>query len=131
MDKEGNPVDPVIKNSVNGGLRHPYAEPKTLDALIPIKEDTFADDAILIEDSQVASVALLDKDLNKVLTVHCPGAQAYGLWAPKKPACPFVCIEPWNGISDPVGFAGEISERELNHTLKPGEQFIFEYTIEV
>jgi galactose mutarotase-like enzyme len=131
MDTEGNPVDPVIKNSVNGGLRHAYPEAKMLDALIPIKEDTFADDAILIEDSQVASVALLDKNLNKVLTVHCPGAQAYGLWAPKKPACPFVCIEPWNGISDPVGFAGDISERELNHTIKPGEKFVFTYWIEI
>lgn len=131
MDAQGKPVEPVIKNSVNGGLRHAYAEPITKDAIIPITEEAFADDAILIEDSQVVSVALLDKSLNKVLTVHCPGAQAYGLWAPKKPGCPFVCIEPWNGISDPVNFKGEISERELNHSLKPGESFVFEYVIEV
>ena len=131
MDKDGKPVNPVIKNSVNGGLRHPLAEPRQIDAIISITEEAFADDAILIEDSQVTSVALLNKDRNKVLTVRCPDAQAYGLWAPKKPGCPFVCIEPWCGISDPVGFVGDISERELNHSLKTGESYMFEYCIEL
>jgi galactose mutarotase-like enzyme len=131
LDKDGKLVNPVIKNSVNGGLRHLLAEPRQMDAIIPITEDAFADDAILIEDSQVTSVALLDKDRNKVLSVHCLGAQAFGLWAPNKPGCPFVCIEPWCGIADPVGFAGDISERELNHSLKVGESYVFEYYIEL
>ncbi len=129
LDKNGKPVNPVIKNSVNGGLRHPYPEVKTIDSLIPIKADTFADDAILIEDSQVAAVALLDKNKKPVLTVCCHQAQAFGLWAPQKPGCPFVCIEPWNGIADPVGFAGDIAERELDHCLEAGESYLFEYSI--
>ena len=56
-------------------------------------------------------------------------AQAFGLWAPQKPGCPFVCIEPWNGIADPVGFAGDIAERELDHCLGAGESYLFEYSI--
>ncbi len=131
LDYAGNPVNPIIKNSVNGGLRHPYSEPKTLDSLIPITADAFADDAILIEDSQVASVALLNKYKKPVLTVHCPQAQAFGLWAPQKPGCPFVCIEPWNGIADPVAFNGDISERVLNHSLVKGEGYVFKYVVEI
>ena len=129
LDKNGKPVNPVIKNSVNGGLRHPYPEMKTINSIIPITTDTFADDAILIEDSQVAAVTLLDKDKKPVLTVSCPQAQAFGLWAPQKQGCPFVCIEPWNGIADPVGFAGDIAERELDHCLEAGESYLFEYSI--
>lgn len=129
LDKDGNPVNPLIKNSVNGGLRHPYPEVKTINSIIPITTDTFADDAILIEDSQVAAVALLDKNKKPVLTVYCPQAEAFGLWAPQKPGCPFVCIEPWNGIADPVGFAGDIAERELDHCLEAGESYLFEYSI--
>ena len=126
---DGKLVNPVVKNSVNGGLRHLYAEPKTLDSIIPITTETFADDAILIEDSQVAAVVLLDKNKKPVLTFSCPQAQAFGLWAPQKPGCPFVCIEPWNGIADPVGFAGDIAERELDHCLAAGESYQFEYSI--
>lgn len=129
LDKNGKPVNPLIKNSVNGGLRHPYPEVKTINSIIPITTNTFADDAILIEDSQVAAVALLDKNKKPVLTVSCPQAQAFGLWAPQKPGCPFVCIEPWNGIADPVGFAGDIAERELDHYLEAGESYLFEYSI--
>ncbi len=131
FDAVGKPVNPVIKNSVNGGLRHAYDETKTLNSIIPITAETFADDAILIEDSQVASVALLDKNQKPVLTVRCPHAQAFGLWAPQKPGCPFVCIEPWNGIADTVGFTGDISERELDHCLTAGESYTFEYIIDI
>lgn len=129
LDKNGKPVNLLIKNFVNGGLRHPYPEVKTIDSIIPIKADTFADDAILIEDSQVAAVTLLDKNKKPVLTVSCPQVQAFGLWAPQKPGCPFVCIEPWNGIADPIGFTGDIAERELDHCLEAGESYLFEYSI--
>ncbi len=131
FDAAGNPVNPVVKNSVSGGLRHPYSEPKTIDSLIPITADTFSDDAILIEDSQVASVALLNKDKSTLMRVACPQAQAFGLWAPQKPGCPFVCIEPWNGIADPIGFDGDISQRELDHCLAAGESYQFTYLIEL
>lgn len=131
FDKDGKPVNPLVKNSVNGGLRHPYPEVKTIDSIIPITADTFSDDAILIEDCQVAAVTLLDKNKKPVLTVCCPQAEAFGLWAPQKPGCPFVCIEPWNGIADPVGFAGDIAERELDHCLAAGERYLFEYSIKL
>ena len=58
-------------------------------------------------------------------------AEAYGLWAPFKPGCPFVCLEPWCGINDLEGFSGDLSERYLSHALKPGEKFEFEYWIEL
>lgn len=61
---------------------------------------TFADDAILIEMKQVAKVALLDKHEKRILTIFCPQADAFGLWIPNKPGCPFVCIEPWCGVAD-------------------------------
>ena len=66
-----------------------------------------------------------------MLTVGCPQAQAFDLWAPSKPGCPFVCLEPWCGITDPAGFSGDISGRELIHRLAPGERYEFTYWIEV
>lgn len=133
-DNRGVIVKPLVQNYLVDGLRHSYLSPKQVtdeNGVLPIKNDTFVNDAILIEDSQVASATLFDKHGHKFLTVVCPRAEAFGIWAPNKPGCSFVCIEPWCGIADRFDFDGDISERELNHQLKPGETYLFIYSIQI
>ena len=125
-------VSPMVFNCLENGLRVHYGQPKMLindNAILALTNTTFADDAILIEADQVAKVAMFDKKGKRVLTVSCPQAEAFGLWAPFKPGCPFVCIEPWCGIADRVGFKGDISERDCIHSLVPEETFEFTYSI--
>lgn len=125
-------VSPMVFNCLENGLRVHYGQPKMLindNAILALTNTTFADDAILIELDQVAKVAMFDKRGKRVLTVSCPQAEAFGLWAPFKPGCPFVCIEPWCGIADRVGFKGDISERDCIHSLAPEETFEFTYSI--
>ena len=134
FDANGKIVVPQLTHYLTGGLRVPFDQPKLLpveDPLLPLTNSTFDADAFLLEGSQVTAVTLLDKNKQKVLTVGCDTAQAYGLWAPSKPGCPFVCLEPWCGITDSVGFTGDISERYLNHRLAPGNKFEFTYWIEL
>ena len=133
-DGQGNVVKPMVINHLVDGLRCSYGIPKTLvndDAVIALTNTTFADDAILLEGNQIASAALFDKNGRKVLTVTCPQADAFGIWAPSKPGCPFVCIEPWCGIADRYNFNGDISERDCNHSLAPGESFEFCYSLTI
>ena len=101
------------------------------DGLLPIMADTFSIDTFMVEHGAVKSVSLLDKNKKPYLNVGSDQTEAYGIWAPHKPGCPFVCLEPWCGITDLVGFEGDISERYLNHSLKPGETFEFTYWIEI
>ncbi len=125
-------VSPMVFNCLENGLRVHYGQPKMLindNAILALTNTTFADDAILIEANQVAKVALFDKRGKRVLTVSCPQAEAFGLWAPFKKGCPFVCIEPWCGIADRVGFKGDISERDCIHSIAPEETFEFIYSI--
>ena len=131
FDHNGKALTPVTTTTLEGGLRIPTApiELPNEDGLIVLTDDTFAKDAFLLEDSQVASVALLDRSKREVLRVSCPQAQAYGLWAPNKPNCPFVCIEPWCGIADRKGFTGSIDQRDYNHSLQPGQAFTFTFEI--
>jgi len=126
---DGEPINPLAFTYIDAGLRSPYPMPWPLGEHIPIIGETFRADALLIEGSQVASCALLDKAGRKVLTVESPMAEAFGLWAPSKPGCPFVCIEPWCGITDRTGFTGDISEKDLIHTLRPGGTYDFSYRI--
>ena len=130
-DGNGNTVLPVTTTRLVDGLRQKTA-PKVLankDALIPITDKTFADDAIILDAGNIASVGLMDAKGNEILRVSCPQAQVFGLWAPNKPGCPFVCIEPWCGIADNAGFKGDISERDCIHSLESGKSFEFCYSI--
>lgn len=132
FDANDKIVSPMVFNCLENGLRVHYGQPKMLindNAILALTNTTFADDAILIEADQVAKVALFDKQGKRVLTVSCPQAEAFGLWAPFKQGCPFVCIEPWCGIADRVGFKGDISERDCIHSLVPEETFEFIYSI--
>lgn len=133
-DKEGTPVSPLVHHCLDGGLRCPYDTPMALnndEGLLTLNDKTFENDALLIEGGQVASAALLDKYGHEVLCVSCPQADAFGIWAPNKPGCPFVCIEPWCGIADRVGFNGDIKERDCIHCLLPNKTYIFKYSISI
>lgn len=131
-DANDNIVSPLVFSTLVNGLRIHYSQPKGLlndMGILALTKTTFADDAIIIEAKQVAKMALFDKLGKRVLTVSCPQADAFGLWAPNKPGCPFVCIEPWCGIADNAGFKGDISERDCIHSIESGKCFEFCYSI--
>ena len=133
-DKDGQAVSPLIYNHLVDGLRCSYGIPMALsnnNGILAINKHTFANDALLIEGRQVESVALHDKFGHPVLTVSCPQADAFGLWAPNKPGFPFICIEPWCGIADRDNFNGDVSERDYNHSLASGNSFMFNYSIQI
>ncbi len=130
-DHEGKPVSPVIVSALEDGNRVPLPEPRRIPVGMPIEANTFAHDALMFEDGQVTKAMLCDKEGHDVVAVSCPQAEAYGIWAPHKEGCPFVCLEPWCGICDTKGFTGDIAMRQYIHRLMPKKKFTFAYTIEV
>ena len=135
FDAAGKVVSqPMLSHGLSEGylteLDAPVPMPVDEDGLLPITGETFSIDTFMLEHGSVKSVTLLDKSRRPYLSVGSDQTEAYGIWAPYKPGCPFVCLEPWCGITDLVGFQGELSERYLDHRLKPGEKFEFTYWIE-
>ena len=131
FDKEGRPVSPVEVSGLKEGNRVPHEAPVQYQAETPVTAETFAHDALLFENGQVAIAELCDKSGKPVLRVDCPQAEAYGIWAPYKPGCPFVCLEPWCGITDVYGYTGDICGRTYIHRVAPGGKYTFTYTIEI
>ena len=136
FDADGKVVaQPMLSHGLDGGyltnLDAPVPMPVNEDGLLTITGETFSIDTFMLEHGSVKSVMLLDKNKKSYLSVGSDQTEAYGIWAPYKPGCPFVCLEPWCGITDLVGFSGELSERYLDHSLKPGEKFGFTYWIEI
>lgn len=131
-DADGKVTRPLLLSLLEDGLRAPLSEPKTLtEEELPITDELFAQGALLIEEHQVAAVELFDKSHRPVLRVDCPQAEAFGLWAPYKKGCPFVCIEPWCGIADMHNFLGDFSERQYVHGLAPKQTYEFKYSITI
>lgn len=97
------------------------------EGMLPITGQTFERDAIILADKQVRRVSMLTKERTPYLTLLFD-APVVGLWSPKADA-PFVCIEPWWGRADSVGFDGEFADREWVNSLAPGHTFEAGYTI--
>ena len=129
--KDGKPVERFV-NSVfgKGLLTHEKKEISAADGVMRLDEHSFDGDAYVIENSQTDEVDILDSKGDKVLSVKYD-SPLVGIWSPPGKNAPFLCIEPWYGRADKEGFNGDISEREWNNTLKPGDKFSCCYMIEV
>lgn len=109
-----------------------YDEYELVDGVLPIKDDLFDKDALIIEENDISAVSLLDVEKTPYLTVKFD-APLFGVWSPVKkdvngPA-PFVCIEPWYGRCDSVEFAGVLGERQWGNELELGKIFEASYEI--
>ncbi len=98
------------------------------NGILPITEDRFDGDALVIENSQVQRIALLDSKQKEYLVVEF-NSPLVGIWSPPKKHAPFVCIEPWYGRCDSEIFVGELQEREWENELEAGQVFYAEYKI--
>ncbi len=105
-------------------------ELNTPGGVMQLDDHTFDIGAYIIGDSQVCRV-----DLVSTTGLRCVSLEfdtpLVGLWAPSAKDVPFVCIEPWYGRCDRVGFTGDFSERDCVNSLSPGQVFRASYTITV
>ncbi|MGN5375410.1 aldose 1-epimerase family protein [Sphingomonas hankookensis] len=77
----------------------------------------FADDALVFDPVHSDHVTY-GAEIGPQLRIDFPGMPKLGVWT--KPGSAFVCIEPWDGIADPEGFAGDIFDKPGIHRVAPG-----------
>lgn len=102
----------------------------SLDAegFLPLNTDTFNNDALIFENSLVTKVTLCRQDKSRYLSLEFT-SPLVGLWSPPKKRAPFVCIEPWYGRTDSVGFSQTYEEKPWMQNLAPGKTFDVSYDI--
>ena len=98
-----------------------------VDNTFVLHDNVFDNDALIIENSDVTKVSLIDND-KEYLTVKFD-AKVFGIWSPAKKNAPFVCIEPWYGRCDAEDFSGDITEREWSNSLEVNDNWYKEYEI--
>lgn len=94
-----------------------------------VDRHTFDKDALIFDHGQVKKVSLADTDGTNLVTMLCPDALSVGIWAPAGGEAPFICLEPWIGRCDNVGFDGELKDKFDVQSLEPGKSFRTAYDI--
>lgn len=116
--------------SENGLCIPDFYNLETKDGYVPLTENFFDKDALVMYNDRLRSVALAGPDKRDYLKVTFD-APVYGIWSAKGKHAPFVCIEPWFGRCDDNDFSGTWQERKFDNMLAAGECFEAGYSIEV
>jgi galactose mutarotase-like enzyme len=91
-----------------------------------LREELFREGAIILTRTASRRLRFVAPE-GAAVEVAWQGFSALGLWM--RPGAAFLCIEPWAGHADPVGFEGEVFAKPGIEVLPPGERRQFLYRI--
>lgn len=96
---------------------------------IDLTEGLFANDALIFKDIPSKNVVLKSKNHGHSVTVKYDDFKNLGVWAKHK--APFVCIEPWLGVTDHENTTGIFKDKEGIMTLPANEKYQATFSIEI
>jgi galactose mutarotase-like enzyme len=94
----------------------------------PAKE-LFLNDALIFKNLKSKYIDLVFKKQNEVLRLEGTNTPFLGIWA--KDSVPFLCIEPWYGVSDSYDHDQNFEAKNGIQMLPMGESFEFQFSIEL
>lgn len=107
---------PVRRLDADGLVdREPRANPVRGD-LLALDDALFEEDALIFDRLESRSVRFGGDGVT--LRLDFPDLPHFAIWT--KPGAPFLCLEPWQGHSDPAGFSGELADKPGTVILPPG-----------
>lgn len=114
---------------VDGLIGTGYAKNIMVDKRrIMLGPDSFKNDAIIMKGITSSRVSLKHKyKENPILTLEFSDFPYLGVWS--KPNAPFICLEPWHGVSDAIKSTGIFAEKTDMILLRPGQSYECRYTV--
>lgn len=121
--------DPIRRIDTATGLvlPDPVSTPVEGDMLAP-RDGLFVPDALIFDRLRSRSVRFGVPGA-RMLRVDFPEMPLLGVWT--KPGAPFLCIEPWHGLADPVGYEGEFREKPYVIEVAPGAERRFAIAVTI
>ena len=117
---------PVRRLDRDGLLLPEARATPVVGATLPLADALFVDDALIFDRLAGRSVRY-GAPRGPAIEVGLDGFPLLGVWS--KPGAGFVCIEPWQGVTDPVDFAGELRDKPGIVIVAPGAARSFAMTI--
>lgn len=109
------------------GLLSPEPHPTPVAGRRMMLRDSLFEDDVVIFDHLHGHSVTFGANSGPRIRVDYPNATYLGIWT--KPGAGFVCIEPWRGIADPAGFAGDFTTKPGVFTVAPGTTQSLEMSI--
>lgn len=98
-------------------FRVPCAE----NGMIPICLETFNNEALIFDNSQVRKVHLFRADgKTRIASITCLSPVTL-MWQPQGMLSPFVCVEPWYGLCDRQGYTMDLDYRPYCQHVLAGD----------
>lgn len=121
-----------IRRAAEQGCFEPdlYPVPADADGTVTITDTIFDHDALIFDEEQITAATILDRSRRPIVRMES-SAPVWLFWSESGGRAPFVCIEPWYGLCDAIGFEGDVSERAYIQCAKPGTTWNGYYTIEM
>jgi galactose mutarotase-like enzyme len=102
-------ADAPLRTPVEGDVLH-------------LRDDLFAVDAVILDRPESRGL-FYGVPGQPGVRVDYPDMPELGIWT--KPGAGYLCIEPWQGMADPEGFAGDFREKPGVVQVAPGESRAF------
>ena len=97
-------------------------KPKTDEqGLIPISVETFANEALIFDNSQFQSMIIYRADGETELAEVYFDAPVCLVWQMTGLLCPYVCVEPWFGLCDRQGYTMDLDYRPYSQHAMEGD----------
>ena len=113
-DEEPDPIRRLDAEGLMTAERHPTP---IAHRRLALADALFHDDAIICDQIRSRAVSY-GAAVGPRIRIAFPDAPYLGIWT--KPQAEFICIEPWHGVADPVGFSADFSAKPGVFTLMPG-----------
>lgn len=97
--------------------------------ILPLSNELFLKDAIVFKNLNSSWLKLVQIDKKFAVKLNFAGFPFMGIWT-KAGQEAFICLEPWLGLADTIGFNSEISNKEGIQCLAANGLVNFDYCLE-
>jgi galactose mutarotase-like enzyme len=112
-----------------GLLTAPERPLELRDQSLPLDQPGLFDhDALVFVGPPFDRVAIRHRRTGQGVALEAKGFPYYGIWS-KPGGAPFVCLEPWHGVTDPVNATGRLEDKPGIMRVAPGKEFRASYKI--
>ena len=120
--------EPIRRIDADGLLTPARQQTPVVDDRLALRDELFVADALIFDRLRSRRLSY-GAGRGPRLAVAFDDMPLLGVWT--KPGAGFVCIEPWQGIADPQGFAGDIRDKPGIVEIAPGamREFAMQVTL--
>lgn len=98
---------------------------------LQLNHQMFKDRVVILEGLKSSIVEIKSDNSDMSVKIRIKNVPYLGIWTTSKSNMPFICIEPWYGISDSVNTNGNFKSKKGIQSLKKNKRFKMKYFIEI